>query len=388
MIKNLPLLFLAFIINISVNGQYDRSTYYMGIRIFNYTDLSYRGDSTTRVNHITSRKKIETVQKKGKEKLLYTYISTYDTVGRSTGFKGLNGKNEIYFQNFIEYDAKGRIITNTSCQGKRYYRTEYIYGIYKEPTSIKSYYLYSRKPLFDENTDIQKLKPIVSKMHITSHVVNSFNADSNKISSISYNHSQNIIAVVIYEYDTLKKLGTAKLYGKKGKFQQAWNFDCSKNGEAAKNNKEQQICKTNVKLENGHTQEITINERKDYIERNIVEHDAQGGFVMSAKYVGKYGTLLSYKNECGKRGDSTYNIISYYFTKQRNNTIRFRSETVNYKKKTIASYYEGYYRKNKLDSRSTSTYEYNEAGVIVKELNYDEINKTTKTTNYTYGFFR
>jgi hypothetical protein len=217
--------------------------------------------------------------------------------------------------------------------------------------------------------------------------MNSYNTDSLIISSHTYDKNNHLIAKVLYEYDASKKLGTAKLYNRKGKLDHSWNFDCNAKGEPDKKGKEEKVCKSNAQLANGHTQEITIEESKFNINKYIREFDEKGNLVLAETYTGKSGTILSYKAEFNKVGDTTFSRYYYYRSGMRKNYMYSVAAYTTIGNRKINSHYEFYRKKNKLEESSTYTYIYNYSGLIQNEVVNNEIKKTAKIINYSYTHF-
>ena len=360
----LPILVLFFFNTCRLNSQDFR--YYKGIRIFDDKNNIYLGDSAIRVNRIATIRRVETRQKKGTEQITSTLITGFDTLGRVISFLYIDRKKRFNNSASYEYDSKNRKFVVNNKYGKRSYTTKYEYGIYKEPLKINNYNTFH---------NITKL---------SSYVVNTFNSDSNKISSITYNGKGAIEAKVLYEYDAEKNIGTAKMVDKKGRLLHSWNFDCNKKGEIDKKGKEEKICKTKEQMANGHIREITIDESKNNITRKIVEYDNKGEYAMTEEYTGKLGTILKYKSETIKRGDTSVVTVSYYNTQARHPYLKFSKEFVYVNGKLIWEHDESWYKKNKPDSKSNSIFTYNDAGQIVKKTETDEIQKNTRIYFYTY----
>ncbi len=361
----LPILFSFFVITFLGYSQDFR--YYKGIRIFEDKNIFYYGDSSMRVNRVASVRAVETTNKKGKEKITSTILTCYDTLGRVISFVYIDRKKRYNNAAYYEYDSKNRKTQVTNLYGKRSYTTQFEYGIYKEPVKIRS---------FNTFHNVTKLE---------SNVVNEFNSDSNKISSITNNGKGIIEAKVLYKYDAEKKMGTAKMYDKKGKLKHSWNFDCNKNGEIDKKGISEKICKSKEQLANGHTREITIDESRNNINRKIVEYDNKGKYSMTEEYTGKSGTILRHKTETITRGDSSFVSVSYYNTHARHPYLSFKNEFVYVNRKMITEKYESYYKKDKPDARSNSVFIYNKAGLKERKTETDEIRKSTRITIYTYA---
>lgn len=351
-------------------AQPDRQLYYKGILIFEpYYRAEYSSESI-KSNHVSKETKTSYQRKGSVEKIKSSVNNLYDSLGRAIGYEYLNKKGEMTWGMYFQYDAKGRIIERQYRYNKHFFSTAYEFSDFKEPIEI-----ISRK---GESPD---------KMKVTKTVINSFNPDSNKISSITYDKEMNIRSIVIYTYDSLKKLGVAKLYGKKGKFIHSWNFECNeKQGVLDKKGKEQNICTSNITLENGHTQTITITEGYKSIERKIVESGDNGRFQKTDIYTGTAGNILSYRSLYTYANDTNYNSYERFHIQKNHSKPWSINKSTSVKGKTLSKNEIYFTHKNKLESSNSSSFKYNEKGLLIEEEVTDMVKKTVRIIRTTYSY--
>ena len=369
--KFILLSFLLLTVIQVVFAQPDRQLYYKGILIFEpYYRVEYSSQSI-KSNHVSKETRTSYQKKRDVEKIKSSVNNLYDSLGRAIGYEYFDKKGKMTWGMYFQYDAKGRIIERLYRYNKHYFTTTYVFAEFKEPVEI-----ISRK---GESPD---------KMKVIKTIINSFNSDSNKISSITYNKEMNISSIVIYTYDSLKKLGVAKLYGKKGKFIHSWNFECNeKQGVPDKKGKEQNICTSHITLENGHTQTITITEGYKSIERKIVESGDSGRFQKTDIYRGTAGNILSYRSLYTYTNDTNYNSYERFHI-QKNKSIPwsvYNSKSV--KGKTISKNETYFKKKNKLESSTSSSFKYNDNGLLNEEVVADMVNKTVTIVRTSYSYF-
>lgn len=370
--KKFILLSLLLLASIQVVlAQPDRQLYYKGILIFEPNLQIQYGLERIKSNHISKETRISFQRKGGVEKIKYSVNKLYDTLGRDIGYEYFNKKGKMTWGVYDQYDSKGRITERRYRSSKIYSTTTFEWSEFKEPLKI-----------------ISRNGESPDKMKITKTVINSFNSDSNKVSSITYNKEMNISSIVIYTYDSLKKLGVAKLYGKNGKFIHSWNFECNeKQGVPDKNGKEQNICTSHITLENGHTQTITITEGYKSIERKIVESGDNGRFQKTDIYRGTAGNILSYRSLYTYSNDTNYNSYERFHI-QKNKSIPwsvYNSKSV--KGKTISKNETYFKKKNKLESSTNSTFKYNDNGLLNEEVVADMVKKTVTIVRTSYSYF-
>lgn len=369
--KFILLSFLLLTVIQVVFAQPDRQLYYKGILIFEPNYRLQYGLDRIKSNHVSKETRISFQRKKGVEKIKSSVNNLYDSLGRLIGYEKLDKNEKMNWGIYYDYDSKGRIIKIQSRYKNQIYITTYDFAEFSEPVCIIHYQ--------GESTD---------KMKINQTVINSFNSDSNKISSITYNKEMNISSIVIYTYDSLKKLGVAKLYGKKGKLLHSWNFECNeKQGVPDKKGKEQNICTSHITLENGHTQTITITEGYKSIERKIVESGDSGRFMKTEMYSGTAGNILSYRSLYTYANDTNYSSYERFHTQKNQSKPWSVYKSTSFKGKTISKNETYFTHKNKLESSTNSTFKYNDNGLLNEEVVADMVKKTVTIVRTSYSYF-
>ncbi len=348
-------------------GQYYNKLYYNGVRIFDDVHYSQKGDSIIRAHQYNSRQVFETESVSGRERIESVYITEYDSMGRTTHVKGFDRKARQFYEYAYAYDASGREVDQMGRYRKSNYRTSNEFGPYKEPVKITTWY--GKK---------------ADAMHKTRTIINSFSADSLKILSETFDKNNKHISTVLYEYDSLKKLGTARLFSAKGKLQHSWSFSCNKSGEVIKTAKEARVCTTKQTLENGHTQEITIAENHNNIERTVTEMDENGRFIYSENYTGTYGNQLKTRSEYYHNGDTDRMLVRFYRTQRSDPYYLIENEYVRVNKREVSTAARWYSKPGRLTENKVSTYSHNPDGTIQTSVNTDLLNKKSSISRYYY----
>jgi hypothetical protein len=350
-----------------LKAQDDQQRYYHGIKIFEYEYRAMKGDSLARVNKIQSMQKTEIENRNGKEKITGVQLTKFDDMGRIISYESYNRKGTLTYSYYNEYNAEGYVLKYLHHWGKRFYKEEYELSQQQKPVKITSYYGHS----FDE-------------MHITGSTEFTYDADGNKTSALTYDHSHVLTSRVAYEYNPDNKIGKAFLYDKSDKLVHSWNFVCDPKGAVDKKGKEEKICNSRVEMANGHIQEITIEQNKNNIVRRVREYDPKGLYSLSEEYRGKLGTTLYSRSLYQEKQDTSVLRMEYYYSGTKRHSLEYMYSIVRFKSKYLSTSSEYYLPWRKLSDRQTQTYSYNSYGMIETQKNRDEIRKRETVSVYTY----